>query len=206
MAVTVSNIQLGAGEVWTGGTAPAAGSDPNDPTAGTPSVLNAMTTNFAAPVSGGTYVGATQAPATVTYRPTYYMVSIEQAMAEVVAVPTAEEASLAATLVEMSAPNIANAWGQATSRTVVSPASQGLYVGSKSVLATKVVVLMARKRSGTGYYITTLYQAYSAEGATVDFNRRTESRLQMNLRALADVARPSGDQLFQLVAYDANPA
>lgn len=203
MAITVSNIHIGWGEVWTGGTPPAAGSDPLDPTAGTPAVLNTMITGYTGPTSGGAYAGATQAPATLTYKPTYYMVEIEQAMAEVVTIPTAEEAALAFTMVEATYLNIATAFGQGTTRT--TGGAQAIYVGSKEVLATKVVVLMSRKRTGVGYYILTIYSGYSMDGANLDFQRRQEQRLPVNMRALADVTRSKGDQLFQIVAYDANP-
>ena len=203
MAATVANIHIGQGELWVGGTPPAAGSDPNDPTAGTPSVFNSMTTNYAAPTSGGTGVGFTNGAATLTYRPTYYMVETEQAFAEVVTIPTNEETSLAATLLEATYTNIATAWGQGTTRT--TGGAQGIYVGSKSVVSTKVVVLHSRKRSGTGYYILTLYVSYSMEGAAVPFERRAEMRIPVTMRAQADLTRPIGDQLFQLVAYDANP-
>lgn len=202
----VGNIHIGQGEVWLGGTAPAAGSDPTDPTAGTPSALNSMATGFAAPTSGGTYVGFTFGPATLTYRPTYYMVVTEQAFSEVVTIPTNEEASLAFTALEQTSSTIAAAWGQGTTRTTTGPNAQAVYVGSKQVITTKVVSMMSRKRSGNGYYIVTMYTAYSADGATVSFERRAESRLPVTMRALADVSRPDGDQLFQLVAYDANPA
>lgn len=204
MAAVVGNIHIGQGEVWLGGAAPAAGSDPTDPTAGTPSALNSMTSLYAAPTSGGTYVGFTFGPATLTYRPTYYMVVTEQAYAEVIAIPTNEESILAFTALEQTYTNIAAAWGQATTRT--TGGAQVVYVGSKSVLTTKVAVLMSRKRSGVGYYIATIYAAYSDQGAAVSFERRAESRLAISLRSLADVTRPTSDQLFQLAAYDANPA
>ena len=207
MAVNVSNIHIGQGEVWVGGTAPTAGSDPNDPTAGTPSAVNAMTTGYAAPTAGGTYVGFTNGAATLNYRPTYYMVETEQAFAEVVTIPTNEEASLAFNMLEVGYVNLATAIGQGTTRVVAGPpAFDAIYVGSKSVLSTKVVTLLSRKRSGTGYYIATLYQAYSMEGAAINFERRAEQRIPTTMRCLADVARPQGDQLFQLVAYAANPA
>jgi hypothetical protein len=204
---TASNIHVGQGEVWIGGTAPAAGSNPTDPTAGTPSEANAMTTNFAAPVSGGTNVGFTQGPATITYRPTYYMVETEQSFAEVVSFPTAEEASFSFTTLEASYQNMANAIGQGKTRTVVGPpAFDVIYVGSNSVLQVSVVTLMSRHRSGTGYYIATIYQGYSMEGIAANFTRREEARFPITMRALGDVTRPVGDQLFQIARYAANPA
>jgi len=202
--ITPANIHLSPADIFTGGTAPAAGSDPNDPTAGTPSVFNSATTNFAGVTDGGTYRGATQGASTLTYRPTFYMVEIEQAMGEVVAVPTAEEATIAYTMVEVGYANIAQGFGQAATRTTGT--EQGVYVGSKSTLATLVTTLVSRKRSGTGYYIATLYASYSMEGGTFSAERRQEARLAVTMRCLADTSRPLGDQLFQLVAYDANPA
>lgn len=206
MPVDIQKIHIGRGEIWVGGTAPLAGTDLTDPTLGTPSALNAMTVGFAAPVSGGTYVGATQGAATLTYRPTYYLVEIEQAFAEVVTVPTSEEAMLAFTAEEHTYANIQHAFGQTVTRVVGSGVlSNTNYVGGKTVLNTKVVALASRKRSGVGYFMTTLYQAYSNEGSTVNYERRVETKLPVTMRALADPARPEGDQLFQIVEYPANP-
>jgi len=207
MATTVANIHIGQGEVWIGGTAPSAGTDPLSPVTGTPSALNAMTTNFAAPSSGGTYVGFTNGAATVTYRPTFYMVETEQTMAEVVAFPTSEEMTVAFTMLEATYLNLAAAFGQGTTRAASGPpVANVVYVGSKSTLATQVVVLMSRKRSGTGYFILTIYAGYSSEGTTFNYERRAEQRIATTVKALADTTRPQGDQLFQLIEYPANPA
>jgi hypothetical protein len=205
-AITPANIHIAPADLWTGGTPPAAGTDPLDPTAGTPSVFNTATTSFAAVTSGGTYIGATQGASTITYRPTFYMVEVEQAMGEVVTIPTAEEASATFTLVEVGYANLATAFGQGTTRVQGGTVAQGIYVGSKSVVSTKVTALVSRKRSGTGYYIGTLYSSYSMEGGTFTAERRQEARIAVTMRCLADTARPIGDQLFQLVAFDANPA
>lgn len=204
MATTVTNIHIGQGEIWVGGTPPTAGSDPNDPTAGTPSALNSMTSNYAGPTSGGAYVGFTFAPATLTYKPTYYMVVTEQAFAEVVVIPTNEEANLAFTILEATYQNVATAWGQGT--TITGSGFQGVFVGSKLTLATQLFILMSRKRTGNGYFIASLYQGYSFDGAALGYERRVEQKLATNARGLADTTRPAGDQLFQLAFHDANPA
>ena len=207
MATDVTKIHIGQGEIWLGGTPPTAGTDPNDPTGGTPSVLNSMTTNYAAPTSGGTYVGFTNGPATLTYRPTFYMVETEQTLGEVLATPTAEETTLAFTMLEATYLNFSNAFNQGTTRTVVGPPAQNaVYVGSKGTFSTKLLVMMSRKISGTGYYILTIYKAYSMEGATLNFERRAETRIAVTMKSLADTTRPIGDQLFQIVEYPANPA
>ena len=207
MAATVANIHIGQGEVWVGGTAPTGGTDLTDPTAGTPSAVNAMASSYAAPTSGGTYVGFTNGAASLNYKPTYYMVVTEQAFSEVVTIPTNEEASLAFTMVETSYANLQTAIGQGKARTVVGPpAYDAIYVGSASVISTKVVSVLSRKRSGTGYYLATLYSAYSMEGINLSLDRRAESKIPTTMRCLADVSRPQGDQLFQLVSYALNPA
>lgn len=203
MAANALNIHIGQGEIWVGGSAPAAGTDPNDPTAGTPSAVASFNTNYVAPSTGGTYVGFTNGAATLTYRPTFYMVETEQTLAEVVTIPTGEEATLAFTMLEANYTNIATAYGQGTTR--VGSGFQVVYVGSKSVVQTRVILLLSRKRTGTGYYLVTLYSGYSHDGAAMNFERRAEARIQTTARALPDVARPIGDQLYQLVAYDANP-
>src|ERR1035437_7031349 len=99
MAADVTKIHIGQGEIYFGGTAPAAGGDLTDPTS---SSVNSMLTGFTAPTSGGTYVGFTSGPATLTYKPTYYMVDTEQAFSEVVITPTAEECTLDFTMLEAS--------------------------------------------------------------------------------------------------------
>lgn len=202
-AIDAQKIHIGQGDIWIGGTAPAAGTDPLDPTSST---VNSMTAGFAAPTSGGEYVGATNGAATLTYRPTYYMVTTEQAYADVVTVPTAEETTLAFNALEMTYQNIQTAFSQSTSMAGTTPAANVNFVGSKPTLTTQPVVLCSRKRTGVGYYLLTIYQGYSSEGSALNFERRAESRIPMTIRALADLSRPEGDQLFQLAEFPANPA
>src|SRR3954468_13179122 len=111
MATNKAYVQIGQGDVWLGGTPPAAGVDLTDPTT---SALNTMLTGFTAPTSGGTAVGFTNGPTTLTFKPTYYMVESEQAFAEIMVVPTAEEASVGFTMLEASYQNLKTAMGQAT--------------------------------------------------------------------------------------------
>jgi hypothetical protein len=206
-AIDVTNIHIGPGDLFIGGTAPTAGTDPNDPSAATASALVAATSGFAGVSTTGDYVGATNGPATLTYRPTFYGVVTEQAYADVVTTPTAEEATLTFTALETTYQNIATAIGQGVSAVVTGPpAANVIYVGSKAVLETQPVVLISRKRSGTGYKAACIYQGYSSEGSSVNWERRAESRLPMTIRALADLTRPIGDQLFQVVDYAANPS
>lgn len=204
MATDVNRIHIGQGDVWVGGTAPAAGVDPLDPTTST---VNSFTTGFAAPTSGGTAVGFTNGAATLTYRPTYYMVETEQAFAEVVTVPTAEEATIALNMQELGYQNLATAIQQGTTEVNVGPpANNAIFVGGKPTVDPQVVVLLSRKRSGTGYFVTTMYQGYSSEGIALNWERRAESRIPVTLRALSAVDRPEGDQLFQIADFAANPA
>lgn len=206
MAPQVQNIHIGAGDIWVGGTAPAAGTDLTDPTAGTPSVLNTAASGFTAPTSGGTAIGFTNGPANLAYRPTFYMVETEQAFAEVDVVPTGEESTLSFNALEAVYTNFKNAFGQATSRVVAGPpAANAIYVGSKPVVPKNVVVLISRKKSAVGYFILTIYQGYSFSGATLNFERRADTKIPTEVRSLADLTRPVGDQLFQLVEYPANP-
>lgn len=199
-----TKIHIGQGEIFLGGTAPAAGADLNDPTS---SSLNAATTAWE-PVSGGTYVGFTNGPATLTYRPTFYMVETEQAFSEVVTSPTAEETTLAFTALQSTAANIQAGFSQATTETNAGPtppANSAIFVGSKTAFTTQVVSLISRKRTAAGYFILTIYKGYSAEGSALNFERRRETQVGITIRAQADLTRPVGDQLFQLVDYTANP-
>ena len=206
MAANVQNIHIGQGEIYVGGTAPTGGTDLTDPNAGTPTVLNTMATGFTAPTSGGVYVGFTNGAATFSYKPTFYLVETEQAFAEVAVVPTAEEASLKFTALEVTYANLATVYGQVTSRvTATGTLSNAIFGGSKSIVSTKPAVLMSRKKSGIGYYLLTLYNAYSFAGGDVPFVRREDTKIAVELRCLADLARPQSDQLFQFVDYPANP-
>lgn len=205
-ATDVSKIHIGNGDIWTGGTAPAAGSDPTDPTAGTPSALNAMATGFTDPTSGGTYVGATQGPATLTYRPTFYQVETEQSYAPVITTPSTEEATLGFNALELTYANLHSAFGQTKTRVVgAGVLSNTNYVGGLRTVPVEVAVLLSRKRSGVGYWLTTFYQGYSREGSTLPHERRAETRLPVTIHGLALPTRPEGDQLFQIVDYPANP-
>jgi hypothetical protein len=206
MAATVQNIHIGQGEIYVGGTAPTPGTDPTDPTAGTPSALASMNSTFTTPSTGGAYVGFTSGPANLAYKPTFYMVETEQAYAEVVVIPTAEEASLTFTALEATYANFKTALGQVTTRVVTGPpAANVVYAGSKTVVPVEVVTLCSRKRTGTGYFLLCIYQGYSFSGATLPFERRAEMKIATELRALADLTRPDSDQLFQLIEYPANP-
>lgn len=203
MAADPEKLQIGQGDIWIGGTAPAGGVDLNDPTSST---LNAMTSGFANPVSGGTYVGLTNGPATLAYRPTYYMVESEQSFAEVATTPTAEESTLTFSMQEVrSYTNLGFAFGQGTTE-AIGGTGNALYLGSKPTLATKVLTLLSQHQDLVGYFLLTMYKAYSGEGSSLNFERRAESRLPVTARAQADLSRPKGDQLLQLADYDANPA
>lgn len=210
MAADASKIHLAPGDLWVTSdltAAPTAGVDLTDPTT---SSLMAMLTSFTAPSTSASpswrYVGFTNGPATLTYRPTYYMVETEQAFAEVLVTPTGEETTLGATLLESDYKNLALGIGQGTTKVVTGPpAVNGIFVGGKASVGLNVVVLMSRHRSGTGYYVATMYQAYSSDGVALNYERRQEQRIGVTFRALANASRPVGDQLFQIADYAANP-
>jgi len=132
------------------------------------------------------------------------MVETEQAFSEVVTTPTAEETTLAFTALESTYQNISAGMSQATTD-VNAGTSNAIFVGSKTAFTTQVVVLISRKRTGTGYFILTIYKGYSSEGVSMNFERRRETQIAVTIRAQADLTRPVGDQLFQLVEYLANP-
>lgn len=204
MATDIAKIHIGQGDVWLGGTAPAAGGDMTDPTSST---VNTMTSLFAAPTSGGTAVGFTNGPATLTYKPTYYNVETEQAFAEVLVIPTAEECSVDFVMLEASYTNLNRAMGQATSEVNAgAPVNNVNFVGGKATVTTFLLALCSRKRTATGYYLLTVYQVYSMDGVALNFERRKEMQNKVTMRALADTSRPVGDQLFQLAEFTANPA
>jgi hypothetical protein len=211
MPIAPSKVHIGPGDVWVTSdltAVPAAGGDLSDPTS---SSLMAMASGFTQPTTAANpswrYVGATQNVATLTYRPTFYMVESEQAFAPIITTPTAEEATVAFTMLEADYRNLALGMSQATTEVNAgAPVNNAIFVGGKTTVTQNVVVLCSRKRSGTGYFLLTVYQAYSAEGVALPFARREEMRIAATLNALADATRPVGDQLFQLVDYAANPS
>lgn len=210
MAADPNKIQMGPGDLWVTSdltAAPAKGSDLTDPT--TSSIMT-MTTGFGAPSTTASpawrYVGFTNGAATLTFRPTYYMVETEQTSAPVLTIPTAEEATIAFTLLEADYRNLS--LGMATATTEVNagvPINNTIFVGGKQSLNTAVLVLCSRKRIGVGYFLLTMYQVYSDAGVALPFDRRAEMRIGVTMRGLADATRPVGDQLFQLAEYTANP-
>lgn len=211
MAVAdASKVQLGPGDVWVTSdltAAPAKGVDLTDPTT---SALMAFTTGYGAPTTSASpswrYIGFTNGAATLTYRPTFYQVETEQTFAPIITTPTAEEASLAFTMLEADYRNLSLGMSLATTKVNAgAPVNNAIYVGGKTGLNSSVFVLLSRKFSGVGYYVLTLYKAYSADGVALPFDRRAEMRIGVTVRCLADATRPVGDQLYQLVEYTANP-
>lgn len=211
MPTNVSNIHLAPGDIWVTTdltAAPAGGGDLSDPTT---SSLMTFTTGYGAPSTASSpawrYVGFTNGPATLAFRPTYYMVETEQAFAEVLVVPTAEEATMTFTMQEADYRNLALSMGQATTEVNAgAPVNTALFVGGKASVNLQCVSMLSRKRTGAGYFASTLYQSYSNDGASLNWERRAEQRNPVTMRCLADTTRPVGDQLFQVVDYVADPA
>jgi hypothetical protein len=123
-----SKIHIGPGDVWVTSdltAVPTSGADKTDPTS---SGLASMASGFTAPSMTANpswrNVGFTNGPATLTYRPTYYSVESEQAFAEIVTTPTAEEASLGFTMLEADYRNLAITMGQGTTHVVTGPPVQ----------------------------------------------------------------------------------
>lgn len=200
MAANKAYVQIAQGDIWIGGTPPAAGIDLTDPTT---SALNTMQTGFTGPTSGGTAVGFTNGPSTFIFKPTYYLVESEQAFAEIMVVPTAEEATLDFIMLEASYFNLNRSMGRATSH--IGAGFNANHGGGLNTVSTFLLVLNARKTVQVGYYILSIYQSYSFDGVSLNFERRKEMVNKVMMRALADTNRPVGDQLYQLVEYTANP-
>lgn len=199
---TLAHVHIGQADLWVGGTPPAAGSDPNDPTT---SAVNSMVSGGANPTSAGTYVGFTSGPSTLTYKPTYYLVISEQALSEILVVPTAEEATLDFMMLELSYNNLQTGLGQSTTKVNLSGVTyQANFVGSKQAISTNLLVAYSRKRvASTGYYIASLYSVYTQDGVALNLERRKETQMKAIMKCLADTTRPYGDQLYQYVEYNA---
>ncbi len=199
MALTASNIRVGAGRIYLGTTPPAQGVS--------------LTINNGVPATG-TEVGLTEGEAVFTYEVTYFEAMAEQSLASVAVFATEEAAQLEFTMKEYSQANIndfmaamvqtanVGAAGDATSMDIHEGGRiLGIAAGAGEVTL-QAVTLVAPIPNTSGvdqrYTYVLLHQAYQSEAAAVRFTKAGDSLLKVTFKAIADLSRGDFGTLFQV--------
>lgn len=195
MAQTPSNILAGPARIFIGayGTAvaPVTGTPPTlfQHTAGVPSGLQ----------TGFTEVGYTTGSTAFNYKATKQEISPEQSLAPVDVFTIEEMAEVTFTAMERVFVTLKAAFDAVGSQ---SDATGDLYYGGNgtSILtpSTFTVFLSHLRRDNTAKFTwACIYKAYSVDGVKLPFDKKKETTYQVTMRALADVTRNAGDQLYQ---------
>lgn len=185
----LSNLKkfIGQGEIYVGVTAPAANT--------------ALALTAGVPATG-TDVGLTSGEATLTYKPTFTGVSIEQTTGEVAPRVTNETVELKFMAAEAVVANIGLALQTGTSHTTTGPGRTFYTVGGKVFFSNQCVVLVSPfVDDGTGntwYEWVCLYSAMSVQGLVLKYKRNDTRMIEVTFTGYPDPTRPVGDQTFQI--------
>jgi hypothetical protein len=208
---------IGQGEIYTrvkkpdvGGAQLFVAADPGEPETGIPQV------------AGGTdaadYVGLTNGPASLEYKPEYKAVEIEQTYVEVEPRLVKESVTLKFKCALPTYQNLLLALQSATRLSVAgdgnTPNKEVLQVGGLIFSDPQTICLVSKIGSYTDTAMTpaphnlfewiTLYQAMSVDGLKLDYKRGETRMVEVTFTGYGDVSRPDGDQLFQL-GQDTDP-
>lgn len=207
MALNAANVRVGAGRIYMGTTAPAAG--------------NALDLSAAGVPPSGVEVGLTDGEAVFTYEVTYFEVMAEQSLAAVEVYATEEAAQLEFTMKEYVRANIEDFFASLLTTTVGAPGNPGpaggtdIYEGGRILgsaagagevtLQSCLLVAPIPNTSAVAqrYTYVILYQAYQSESAAVRFTKAGDSLLKVTFKAIADLTRADTTTLFQ-VAIERN--
>lgn len=215
VATTPNLIQVGPATLWTNVTKPADGAL----LLVSGNVSGAQDQRVYGPVLytiSGTMVGSTIGSSTMTYKPTFVDVQIEQNVAIVEKVLNTESASVQAAIAELTAENMQQAapgsyWNQpvATVSSTADPLQAGqtahkLTIGGLRLVAPQCIAFISANRriglaSGPFSYVLCGYNAVSVDGFTVPFERGRETVYSTKFDFIADTTRSIGDQLLQMV-------
>ena len=208
-------IQIGPAMLWTNVTKPADGAL----LLVSGNVSGATDQRVYGPVLytiSGTMVGSTIGTSTMTYKPTFVDVMVEQSVSIVEKVLNTESASVQAAIAELSAENMQQTapgsyWNQpvATVTSTTDPLQAGqtahkLAIGGLRLVAPQCIAFIsANRRIGlsTGPFSYTLcgYNAVSVDGFTLPFERGKETVYSTKFDFIGDTSRSIGDQLLQFV-------
>lgn len=162
----------------------------------------------------GTFAGSTIGDSSISYRPTFVDIMIEQSVAKVEKVLNTEEARVNFALCELTAENLQatlpGALGQGPVATVTSTADaltsaqtvHKLTVGGLRLVVPQTIAFIAAHRriglaSGPFSFVFCGYNAVSTEGFDAPFSRGRETIWRASYEMIADTARSLGDQLLQ---------
>jgi len=148
-------------------------------------------------------VGYTTAPCTLTYKYTDMDVSIQQELATVKRVKTAEELTLETTLGEFSLSNLNIGIGGQYSRYVAASGQ----MGKEELLAGGYPVLTERAWGFEGFYVDEtgipyplrvfIWKATSILNGNLEFGKEKHSDIGLQVKALADMNRAVGQRLVK---------
>lgn len=184
MALNPNQITVAPARIWVGGTAPVTGQFVSVNSQGVPS-------------TGGTEVGFTNGPATVTVTGEVLEVMAEQALSAVRVLQTSEEATVNFTMKELGVQLIANILRDANYSTVGQ--AKRVTGGGGQCIDPQVVTLVALDPCLAFYNVFVFYRAYLESDFAIPFAKAEETMIEVTLKGLSDTNRPTGDQLYQWV-------
>lgn len=205
MALNAANIRVGAGRVYMGTTAPAAG-DAIVIADGTPGT--------------GVEVGLTEGEAVFTYEVTFFEVEAEQSLGIVGVFASQEAAQLEFTMKEYVQANIEDFFASMLSSNINTGAGDAhadtdVYEGGRILglapaagevtLQSCILIAPIPHTSGVEQRFTwcMLYQAYQSEAAAVRYAKGSDTLMKVTMKAVADLSRGDTATLFQ-VAIERN--
>lgn len=192
-----ANILAGPARIFIGayGTAVA-------PVSGTPPTLFQHTSGVPSGLQTSyTEIGFSTGAATFTYKATKEEIVPEQSLIAVDVFTKQEDGSLVFTAYERVFATLKAAFDNVGS---VSDGSKDLYYGGNGTTiiqpSTFTVFMSTIHRDNTAKFTyLCLYKAYSMDGVKMPFEKGKPSTYQVSFKALADITRTAGDQVYQFV-------
>lgn len=185
MGFDVTKVHVGAARIWTGVTAAVSG---------TPPTYIAHTNGVP---GSGTEIGITEGDCTVSYQLKKGEMQAEQSLAIVDVYAIEELYTISFTMKESNA----NALKAALDSSVGYDSSGGdgfYFGGGTAVLApmnTCVFYSSPRRDNPAKYFVGQIYEAYTMDPFTFPMGKKTESKVKVTLKAIADLTRTPKDQL-----------
>lgn len=203
--IVPEHIKIGPADIFYGVTPPAA--------------FVPMTQVNGAP-SSGDYIGMTEGPAVFTYTPSYSMEDAEQELTPVEAFVIAEAGTLEFSMKEYEANKLMEAIqnGLLATNAVSDPDTEAIHVGGRqetrngpagagqqSIFLISPQVGLFGGSGAQLYSYLTLYRAINTGPFVASYDKKKGMLNKIVFTCLAEVTRPKGDKLFQLVREGSNP-
>lgn len=225
MALSTADIKrfIGQGEVYINVKPPVAGTTAEtagpllfvapgagEPETGIPQKVGVIT--------AADYVGLTNGPASIEYKPEWKGVEVEQAYGEIAPRVTKETVQVKFRMAEAHYTNLRRAIQTGTTVSIAgasgAPNKELTVVGGKIFFDPTCLAIVSPIGSYTDtqptpalhklYEWVVLYSAISVEGVKLEYKRGETRMVDVTFTGYAEVSRPEGDQLFQL-GQDVDP-